>query len=93
LLCPVKDFSIPYLGVPLSIWKLRAQDLQPLIDNLHNKLSGWRAGLLCKGDRLMLIKSVLAATHIHIMLATDVPKPIKEVIIKCQRSFFWAKWA
>jgi hypothetical protein len=41
----------------------------------------------------MLIKSVLAATHIHIMLATDIPEPIKEAIIKCQRSFFWAKWA
>jgi hypothetical protein len=40
LLCPVKNFPIPYLGVPLSIWKLRVQDLQPLIDNLHNKLSG-----------------------------------------------------
>jgi hypothetical protein len=41
----------------------------------------------------MLIKSVLAATHIHIMLATDVPEPIKEAIIKFQRSFFCAKRA
>jgi hypothetical protein len=90
LLCPVKDFPIPYLGVPLSIWKLRAQDLQPLIDNLHGKLAGWRAGLLSKGDRLVLIKSVLAATPIHIMLAIDLPKAISEAIIKCQRTFFWA---
>jgi hypothetical protein len=89
LLCPVKDFPIPYLGVPLSIWKLRAQDLQPLIDNLHDKLSGWRAGLLSKGDRLVLVKSVLSTTPIHIMLATDIPKPITEAIVKCQRSFFW----
>jgi hypothetical protein len=64
--------------------------LQPLIDNLHNKLSGWRAGLLSKGDRLVLVKSVLAATPIHIMLATDIPKLIKDAIIKCQRNFFWA---
>jgi hypothetical protein len=90
LLCPVKDFPIPYLGVPLSICKLRVQNLQPLIDNLHNKLSGWRAGLLSKGDRLVLVKSVLAATPIHIMLATDIPKLIKDAIIKCQRTFFWA---
>ncbi|KAM0874368.1 hypothetical protein ACQ4PT_037473 [Festuca glaucescens] len=90
LLCHVKDFPIPYLGVPLSIWKLRAQDLQPLIVNLHGKLSGWCAGLLSKGDRLVLIKSVLAATPIHIMLATDMPKAISEAIIKCQRTFFWA---
>jgi hypothetical protein len=89
LLCPVKDFPIPYLGVPLSIWKLRAQDLQPLIDNLHDKLSGWRAGLLSKCDRLVLVKSVLSTTPIHIMLATDIPKPINEAIVKCQRSFFW----
>jgi hypothetical protein len=90
LLCPIKDFPIPYLGVPLSLWKLRIQDLQQLIDNLHDKLSGWHAGLLSKGDHLVLIKSVLAATPIHIMLATEIPKPIREAIIKCQRTFFGA---
>jgi hypothetical protein len=90
LLCPVLDFPIPYLGVPLSIWKLRAQDLQPLIDKLHGKLAGWRAGLLSKGDRLVLIKSVLAANPIHTMLSTNLPKPISEAIVKCQRTFFWA---
>jgi hypothetical protein len=86
--CPVKDFPIVYLGVPLSIWKLRAEDLQPLIDKLHDKLSGWPAGLLSKGDKLVLIKSVLSASPIHTMLATDMPKLIKDAIIRGQRSFF-----
>ncbi|KAM0856911.1 hypothetical protein ACQ4PT_048819 [Festuca glaucescens] len=55
LQCPIKDFPIPYLGVPLSIWRLKTEDLQPLIDKLDNQLSGWRAGLLSKGDRLVLV--------------------------------------
>lgn len=88
--CPIKDFPIPYLGVPLSIWRLKADDLQPLTGKLHNQLSGRRAGFLSKGDKLVLVKSVLAATPIHTMLATDMPKAIKEAIIKCLRSFFWA---
>jgi hypothetical protein len=87
--CPVKDFPIIYLGVPLSIWKLCAEDLQPLIDKLYDELSGWRAGLMSKGDRLVLVKSVLAAAPIHTMLTIDMLKPIKETSVKCQRSFFW----
>jgi hypothetical protein len=69
--------------VPLSIYKLRAQDLQPIIDTLHRKLSGWHANLLSKGDRLVLVKSVLSAVPIHTMLATDIPKPASEAIVKC----------
>jgi hypothetical protein len=86
--CPVKDFPIVSLGFPLSIWKLRAEDLQPLLDKLHNNLSGWRVGLLSKGDKPVVVKSVLSAAPIHTMLATDMAKPIKEAIIKGQRSFF-----
>ncbi|KAM0867361.1 hypothetical protein ACQ4PT_041988 [Festuca glaucescens] len=88
LVCPIKEFPITYLGVPLSIYKLRAQDLQSLIDNLHHKLSGWHANLLSKGDQLVLVKAVLAAVSIHAMLATETPKPISEAITKCQRNFF-----
>lgn len=73
--------------MPLSIWKLRAEDLQPIIDKLYDKFSGWR-GLLSKGDRLVLVKSVLAAVPIHTMLATDMPKPIKDTIVK--HTFFWS---
>ncbi|KAM0914795.1 hypothetical protein ACQ4PT_011274 [Festuca glaucescens] len=90
LVCPIKEFPITYLGVPLSIYKLCAQDLQPLINNLHHKLSGWHANLLSKGDRLVLVKAVLAAVPIHAMLATEIPKPIGEAIIKCQQNFFWS---
>lgn len=73
LVCPIKEFPFTYLGVPLSIYKLRAQDLQPLIDNLHHKLSGWHANLLSKGDQLVLVKAVLAAVPIHAMFATEIP--------------------
>jgi hypothetical protein len=47
--CRVKDFPIIYLEVPLSIWKLCSEDLQPLIDKLYDELYGWRAGLQSKG--------------------------------------------
>jgi hypothetical protein len=30
------------------------------------------------------------AIPIHAMLATEIPKPISEAIIKCQRNFFWS---
>lgn len=43
LACRVQEFPILYLGAPLSISKLRRQDLQPILDKMDRKLAGWRA--------------------------------------------------
>jgi hypothetical protein len=36
--CPVGDFPIKYLGVPLHYSKLRREDLQPLVDKILKKI-------------------------------------------------------
>lgn len=74
LACPLQEFPIPYLGAPLSISKLRRQDFQPILDKMDRKLAGWRAGMLSRGGRLVLVKSVLSAIPVHTLLAIDTPK-------------------
>uniref|UniRef100_A0A8R7TKT7 Reverse transcriptase domain-containing protein n=1 Tax=Triticum urartu TaxID=4572 RepID=A0A8R7TKT7_TRIUA len=44
--CPVKQFPIQYLGLPLSIRKPSTTSLMPIIHKLERKLSTWRASLL-----------------------------------------------
>jgi hypothetical protein len=59
------------------------------LTTFHHKYSVWHDRLLSKGDRLVMVKYVLATTPIHVMLSTDIPKYIHDDINKCQRSFFW----
>jgi hypothetical protein len=40
--CPVGDFPIKYLGIPLHYQKLRREDLHPLIDKIIKRITGWR---------------------------------------------------
>lgn len=42
-----------------------------------------------KGGRLILTKVVLTAAPIHTLLATELPKQVREAIVERQRSFFW----
>jgi hypothetical protein len=40
--CPIGDFPMKYLGVPLHHDKLRREDIQPLADNIINRIASWR---------------------------------------------------
>lgn len=39
------EFSLCYIGIPLTIHKPSRADLAPLIDKVANKLSGWKASV------------------------------------------------
>ena len=39
--CPLKEFRTTYLGLPLSIRKISATALQPLLDKLERTLLPW----------------------------------------------------
>lgn len=45
-----------YLGVPLSIYKLRLAQEQPIIDAIAAKISCWKSGLLTGAGRTLLAK-------------------------------------
>ena len=55
----ISTFPQTYLGLPLSDKKLPSSAFQPIIDNVDKYLAGWRASLLSKGGRLVLLASVL----------------------------------
>jgi hypothetical protein len=44
--CQAVDFPIRYLGMPLSVTKLPKSTLQPLLDNMADRLSAWRGKLM-----------------------------------------------
>jgi len=69
--CPGKldPFPTKYLGIPLSVKRLRKSDLQPLIDKVYDRLPSWKSKFLSKAGRAVLIKSVLSAIPTHTAMA------------------------
>ncbi|WVZ97140.1 hypothetical protein U9M48_042695 [Paspalum notatum var. saurae] len=71
--CEIKSFPCTYLGIPLSIRKPSNADLMPLVDKIADKLPGWKANLLSRAGRLVLVKAVLSSVPIYLMLALELP--------------------
>jgi hypothetical protein len=49
---PVGSFPIKYLGVPLHFEKLKRENIQPLVDKIMQKISGWKGRLLSYATRV-----------------------------------------
>ena len=89
LQCPVVSFPLRYLGLPLTLRKPNAAQLQYLVDSVANKLPGWRASLLDRGGRLELVRATLSAMPIFSMMSLDLPVKTLVAIEKIIRGFLW----
>lgn len=87
--CASTSFPCKYLGLPLSIRKQTAAQLQGLVDQLVVRLPYWKATTLPKSSRLLLIQSVLSAIPIHSMLAMALPPKTIAALVKVCRGFLW----
>uniref|UniRef100_A0A453F1I3 Reverse transcriptase domain-containing protein n=1 Tax=Aegilops tauschii subsp. strangulata TaxID=200361 RepID=A0A453F1I3_AEGTS len=88
--CPVVELPITYLGIPLTLRRPSAAQLQPLVDSVAARLPTWKAWLMNKAGRLAIVKSVLSAIPVHQLLAFAPPKKTLKQLEKIQRGFLWA---
>ncbi|KAJ4816106.1 RNA-directed DNA polymerase (reverse transcriptase)-related family protein [Rhynchospora pubera] len=87
--CAPKDFPVTYLGLPLSIRRLKKIHFRPLIDAFQRKLDGWKSTFLSPAGRLTLVKSVLSALPLHYMQVIHLPAWLINLLDGIRRSFFW----
>jgi hypothetical protein len=67
--CVLAQFPGRYLGVPLSLSRLRRADEQPLVDAVAARIPTWKAGLLTHSGRVLLTKVTLTAIPIHLSIS------------------------
>ena len=87
--CPVSRFPCTYLGLPLSLHKIKHGLLLPIIHRVDKRLSGWLATFLSFGGRLTLVNSVLAGIPSYYMSCFLWPKESLSRLEKLLRAFFW----
>ena len=95
LLCLMDVFTFTYLGLPLSIRKQTAAQLQGMVDKLANHLPV-EGGMHAKGKPLPLGEGVLSAALVHTMLSLDLPDKsihgFNEVCSKCPWQALHGGW-
>ena len=82
--------SLPqtYLDLPLAPTKPPSNAFAPLIERTRKLLTGWRAKLLDRGDRLIIISAVLDSILTYFMSIFRIPKKTLKLIDSLRRSFF-----
>jgi len=90
LACAIQDFPCRYLGIPLSVRKLKRADEQPLLDKVAARIPGWKGNLLNTAGRSALVQATLSAIPIHASIALCLSPWAIGCIDKLRRGFIWA---
>lgn len=84
------SFPIKYLGLPLTVRRLRRLDFQPLVDRAASKMSTWNGRNLTQAGRVTLVKSVLSSQPVYLMTALKPPKETLDEVDTMRKRFLWA---
>jgi hypothetical protein len=83
----MSEFPCRYLGLPLFLKKLTRDQLQPVIDRIADQLPGWKADLLTKPGRWILVQFVMTGMLIYLAMAIDLPAWGLKAVDKAQAFF------
>jgi hypothetical protein len=85
------SFPISYLGLPITLGRLKITHLQFILDRVVAKLSGWHSRMFNLGGHRELVRSVLSSIPTYLMTALCPPKQFYKDLDKIRRRFFWSR--
>jgi hypothetical protein len=87
--CPVGVFPIKYLGVPLHYEKLKKENIQPLVDKILSRISGWKGKLLSYAARVTLIQTCISSIPVYLLSFIKFPKWAIKIISSHMANCLW----
>lgn len=78
------SFPMRYLGLPLSVHRLRRSDFQHLEDKIAGKLVTWQGKFITAAGRATLVKSVISAQPTYHLTSWPFPKVSWRALIKLE---------
>ncbi|XP_057746334.1 uncharacterized protein LOC130965582 [Arachis stenosperma] len=89
--CKQVVLPVRYLGISLGANPRLVKTWKSIIDKVEAKLSLWKAKVLNKAGKLVLIKSVLNSLPMYYLSLYKMPKAVADKLIALQRQFLWCK--
>ncbi|XP_016185460.1 uncharacterized protein LOC107627112 [Arachis ipaensis] len=89
--CKEASLLVRYVGISLGANPRLVRTWKPIIDKVEEKLSLWKAKVLNKAGKLVLIKLVLNSLPVYYLSLYKMPKAVEEKLISVQRRFLWSK--
>ncbi|XP_016192035.1 uncharacterized protein LOC107632911 [Arachis ipaensis] len=89
--CKEASLPVKYLGIQLGANPRLVKTWKPIIEKVEEKLSLWKAKVLNKAGKLVLIKSVLNSLPVYYLSLYKMSKAVAEKLIFLQRRFLWSK--
>jgi hypothetical protein len=83
-------FPFKYLGLPITLGRLKLNHLQLVFDQAASKLAGWQSGILNVVERRELVKTVLSALLTYLLTTIKAPKGFYKAMDKIRRKFLCA---
>ncbi|XP_026435814.1 uncharacterized protein LOC113333603 [Papaver somniferum] len=83
-------FPDKYLGIQLKPGMVRHIHVRQVVENIMDKLDGWKGKLLSFQARLVLIKSVISSYVIHSMVVYKCPCTVIKQVERAIRNFHWS---
>ncbi|XP_026459959.1 uncharacterized protein LOC113360698 [Papaver somniferum] len=80
-----------YLGTPLFFNRSKSFNYQNFLDQVYNRVQGWKAKFLSQAGRTILICSVTSAMPMYQMMCFLLPNKTLDKLNALQREFWWQK--
>ena len=87
---PRVNFPMQYLGLPLTLGRLRMVHLQYIQDRAKGRVAGWQGRLLNVAGHRELVRSVLSSLPVYLLTVVKAPKNFLKELDKLRRRFLWA---
>lgn len=78
-----------YLGIPPGSKSKCKAVWNDVIQRFQQKLAGWKRSYLSKGQRLIMIQSVLASLPIYYLSMFQMPVSVVKEMERIMRNFLW----